>query len=162
MSIAALQLRIGEPIGTSPWLTIDQTRIDAFAQATSDMDWMHVDPQRAREGPVGTTIGQGFLTLSLLLHFSHQIGYLPPDLAHAFNYGLNKVRWLCPVKVGRRIRNIVVLTAIEDRGDDRFLITTQNTVEIEGESRPAMIAEWLGLIQLGDHPNPALPAEATA
>lgn len=141
---------IGKPLGTTPWLAIEQERITAFAVATNDMDWMHVDPERARTGPIGTTIGQGFLTLSLLTHFSHALAFLPKDVSYAFNYGLDRVRWITPILVGKRIRNHSVLLDVTDRADGLFLIKTGNTVEIEGEERPAMTADWLGLVKAAD------------
>lgn len=138
----------GKEIGISDWLLISQARVNAFADVTMDPDWMHIDVERARHGPVGQTIGQGFLTLSLLLYFSHQMQYLPAErVAHAFNYGLNRVRWLAPVPVGARIRNRARLIDVLDRGEGDFLITTENCVEIEGQDKPAMIAEWLGLVR---------------
>jgi acyl dehydratase len=140
--------RRGEEIGVSDWLQITQAQVNAFAEVTMDPDWMHIDVERARHGPVGQTIGQGFLTLSLLLYFSHQMRYLPSDrIAHAFNYGLNRVRWLAPVPVGARIRNRALLIDALDRGEGDFLITTDNYVEIEGHDKPAMVAQWLGLVR---------------
>jgi acyl dehydratase len=141
-------------IAVTEWLEITQDRVTRFADTTSDPDWMHIDVVRAATGPVGQTIAQGFLTLSLLTYFSHQSDYLPRDIAHAFNYGLDRVRWIAPVKVGARIRNHVVLSALEHRGEGRFLLTTDNTVEIEGEMRPAMVARWLGLLQRSDPGDP--------
>lgn len=138
---------IGEELGRSDWLAIDQHRVDDFAAVTSDPDWMHIDVERARSGPVGQTIGQGFLTLSLLTHFNHAIDYLPHDVVYAYNYGIDRVRWPSPLRVGKRVRNIVRLLDVTKKGERRFLVKTLNTVEIEGEERPAMVAEWLGLVQ---------------
>lgn len=146
-SLDDLHNLIGKELGTSPWVTIEQSQIDLFAKATLDPDWMHIDTERAKKGPVGETIGQGFLTLSLLTHLSHTIDFLPPDIVYAYNYGLDRVRWMTPVRVGRRIRNRMTLIDVSDRGDRQFLIKSENTIEIEGEDRPAMIAEWLGLLQ---------------
>jgi len=146
-SFDALRARIGQEISVSDWLLVTQDRVNQFAAVTSDPDWMHIDVERAARGPVGHTIAQGFLTLSLLMHFTHQAGYLPKDVEYAFNYGLDRVRWLSPVKVGKRIRNRVTLRALTARGQGRYLITTANTVEIEAEERPAMVADWLGLLQ---------------
>ena len=142
-----LPTMVGAQIGTSSWLTITQDQVNKFADATSDPDWMHIDVERARRGPIGETIGQGFLTLSLLTYFSHVIAFLPGDVVYAFNYGLDRVRWMAPIRVGRRIRNHMKLLDVTCRGERRFLIKTLNTIEIEGEERPAMTAEWLGLIQ---------------
>jgi acyl dehydratase len=147
---ADLESWVGKPLGTTTWLTIEQAQVTAFAEATHDMDWMHVDPERARSGPVGATIGQGFLTLSLLTYFSHALAFMPEDVSYAFNYGLDRVRWITPVIVGKRIRNHSTLIDVTCRGDGLYLIKTGNTVEIEGEERPAMTADWLGLVKPGD------------
>src|SRR4051794_17329238 len=96
---------VGSEVAVSDWLTITQERVTAFAQVTDDPDWMHIDVDRARQGPLGTTIAQGFLTLSMLLFFSHQTRYRPEKIDYALNYGLNRVRWPTPVRVGARIRN---------------------------------------------------------
>jgi acyl dehydratase len=147
--IEELRPLIGEQIALSAWHPVTQAQVDQFAAATDDPDWMHVDIERARQGPVGETIAQGFLTLSLLLKFSHETRYLPPDIAYAFNYGLDRVRWITPVRVGTRIRNRTVLLDLTDRGSGSYLLKTLNTVEIEGVDKPAMIAEWLGLVKTG-------------
>lgn len=146
-SFEEMQQHIGQEIAVTDWLPITQERVTHFAQVTDDPDWMHIDEVRAAAGPVGQTIAQGFLTLSLLIYFSHQANYLPADIAHAFNYGLDRVRWITPVKVGASIRNRVVLSALQAREGGRYLITTTNTVEVAGETRPAMVARWLGLLQ---------------
>lgn len=147
-----LAAKVGTEIAVSDWYLITQEQVNLFAAATDDPDWMHIDVERAKKGPVGQTIAQGFLTLSLLLHFSHQVGYLPPAIAYAFNYGLDRVRWIAPVRVGARIRNRTELLGVTDRQDGSYLVRTRNTVEIEHGERPAMIAEWLGLVQIGTPP----------
>lgn len=137
---------IGAELGVSNWLRVDQSLIDGFGHATKDMDWLHVDPVRAKaEGPYDGTIAFGFWTLSMLTHFSHEIGMWPKDVAYGLNYGLERVRWLHPVKVGSRIRMRCTLLDLKDRGNDRFVIRTRNQLEIEGVSRPALVAEWLGM-----------------
>lgn len=146
-SFEELRAQVGREIAVSDWLLITQERVNQFAEVTNDPDWMHTDVERARQGPVGETIVQGFLTLSLLMYFTHQAAYLPKDVEYAFNYGLDRVRWLSPVRVGKRIRNRMSLQGITSKGEDRYLLNISNTVEIEGESRPAMVAEWLGLLQ---------------
>lgn len=145
-TIEELAQRTGSELGVSGWLTVRQEMIDAFARSTLDMDWMHIDPARAAaEGPYGGPIAFGFWSLSLLTYFSHEVGMWPSDVTYGLNYGLEKVRWLTPAPVGARIRMRCELLEVTDRGDDRFLVRTQNTIEIEGEERPALIAEWLGL-----------------
>ncbi len=156
-SFEEMQQHVGAEIAVTDWLTITQERVTRFAEVTDDPDWMHIDVARAAAGPVGQTIAQGFLTLSLLTYFSHQANYLPLNIAHAFNYGLDRVRWITPVKVGARIRNHVVLSALEPRSGDRYLLTTTNTIEVEGETRPAMVARWLGLLQGSSAASSAAP-----
>jgi acyl dehydratase len=149
-SFAEFAGRAGQEIAVSEWLLISQDRVNEFARVTDDPDWMHIDVERARSGPVGHTIAQGFLTLSLLLSFTRQGNYLPKDVDYEFNYGLNRVRWLVPVAVGARIRNRTLLKSVKPRGANNFLVTTVNTVEVEGGEKPAMIAEWLGLVHIRD------------
>jgi acyl dehydratase len=140
----------GREIGVSGWLTVDQHRIDEFADCTGDRQWIHVDVDRAgRESPYGGTIAHGYLTLSLAASLAIEVGVIPADAAAALNYGLDKVRFVAPVKAGARVRNRIVLLAVEDKGPGRKLITMQNTIEIEGESRPALIAESLALLMAG-------------
>ena len=141
---------VGRELGVSDWLTVDQERIDQFAACTGDHQWIHVDVERARrESPFGAPIAHGYLTLALLSQFQYAIGTIPPDATQALNYGLDRVRFLAPVKAGARIRNRVVLLAAEDKGGGRVLIKTQNTIEIAGEDKPAMIAETLAMLIAG-------------
>ena len=146
-SLEELQGLIGKELALSEWIPITQEQVNAFASATLDMDWMHVDPARARTGPIGQTIAQGFLTLSLLTFFSHQSRLIPAGIEYAFNYGVDRVRWMTPVKVGASIRNRARLLDLQRRGPDGYLIKTENTIEILGEDKPAMVAEWLGLLK---------------
>jgi len=137
---------IGRELGISDWLAMDQARINAFADCTEDHQWIHVDQEQAKQNsPWQTTIAHGYLTLSLLSFFQFSMGAIPPDVASAVNYGLDKVRFISPVKSGKRIRNRVVLLSVEDKVGGR-LLKTQNTVEIEGETKPAMVAEALFLL----------------
>ena len=137
----------GREIGTSDWHVVDQRRIDEFADCTGDRQWIHVDVERARrESPYGGTIAHGYLTLSLAASLSIEAGIIPRDAATALNYGLDKVRFVAPVKAGSRVRNRVVLLGSEAKGEGRALIRVQNTIEIEGEQKPALIAESLALL----------------
>lgn len=137
---------IGQELGVSSWFEVDQARIQAFADCTGDDQWIHIDVERAgRESPFGAPIAHGYLTLSLLPTLRKEIGVVPEGVWQAVNYGLDRVRFLTPVKAGVCIRARVVLLAAEAKGPDRWLVTTRNTVEIEGEERPAMIAEVLTL-----------------
>jgi acyl dehydratase len=141
-----MRLMVGQELGVSNWLEVIQPMIDKFSDSTLDPDWIHVDPERAaRETPFGGSIAFGFWTLSMLTHFSHEIGMWPKDVEYALNYGLERVRWVSPVPVGARIRNRCLLLALDDRGEDRVMIRTANTIEIEDQARPALVAEWLGL-----------------
>jgi acyl dehydratase len=131
----------GSVLGTSDWLTIDQTRIDRFADATGDHQWIHVDPGRAATGPFGATIAHGFLTLSLLPYFAVQ-NYRIEGARLSVNYGLNKVRFITPVRVGCRLRGITELIGVEDL-DTGVQLLFRTTIEIEGSARPACVAETL-------------------
>ena len=145
-TIEELSARLGQELGTSNWLTVEQDLIDEFARSTKDPDKLHVNPAwAARETPYGGTIAFGFWTLSMLTHFSHEVGMWPVDVDYALNYGLERVRWVHPVKVGSRIRMRCTLAELTDRGEGGLLIRTNNLIEIEGEARPALTAEWLGL-----------------
>lgn len=155
-SLEKLDSFIGQEIAVSDWSTISQQDVDAFAAATRDSDWMHIDVERSRAGPLGHTIVQGFFTLALLTHFNHETAFLPSDIAYAFNYGLDRVRWMQALKVGARVRNRTVLLEVQDRGARRFIMKTRNTVEIENMSTPAMVADWLVLLQGVD---PSLPQD---
>lgn len=133
---------IGQEIAVSGWVPITQERINAFANATGDHQFIHVDPAKAAQGPFGTTIAHGFLTLSLLAgEFMNSGGMSEIEGARMIvNYGLNKVRFIAPVNVGRALRNRAVLQAVEP-GQGFVQITVQNTIEIQGEERPACVAD---------------------
>ncbi len=147
MKLANLNELVGLEIGVSDWETLDQPRINRFAECTGDDQWIHVDVERARaESPVHATIAHGYLTLSLLAPTTFEVLTRPLGVAQALNYGLDKVRFLSPVKVDSRVRNRIKLLSIEDKGNGRTLLATENTLEIEGESRPALIASALVLV----------------
>ncbi|WP_066953331.1 MaoC family dehydratase [Streptomyces lushanensis] len=138
-SAGELRAGVGEPLGHSDWLEIDQERIDLFAEATGDHQWIHVDPERAAAGPFGTTIAHGYLTLSLLPLFVPQIVQVE-NVRMGINYGTNKVRFPSPVPVGSRLRASAVLTEAVEAGGG-VQITTLVTVEREGAEKPACVAE---------------------
>ncbi|GAB87345.1 MULTISPECIES: MaoC family dehydratase [Gordonia] len=143
-SVEELKAAIGEDLGSGEWLEITQERIDAFADATGDHQWIHTDPERAKSGPFGTTIAHGYLTVSLLPMLAGQIFTIEgPKLF--LNYGMNKLRFPNPVKVGARIRSNAVITSIEETPKGVNMVVT-NTVEIEGESKPACVAENLRVL----------------
>jgi len=146
-SMTTVREFIGRELGVSSWQTIDQARIDAFARCTDDHQWIHVDVERAkRESPFGGTIAHGYLTLSMLAPMQIEIGVIPPDAKQAINMGLDKLRFLSPVKAGARIRMHAVLLEVEDRGKGRLVLRTRNTVEIESEEKPALTMESLALV----------------
>ncbi|MDF1715163.1 MAG: MaoC family dehydratase [Antarcticimicrobium sp.] len=143
---AHLEARIGTEIGVSDWITVDQERIDAFAEVTHDHQWIHVDPARAAaETPFGGTIAHGFLTLSLASQFSYDCMQEMPGQVMGINYGFNKLRFLSPVPAGSRLRGRFTLTSVRQRSATELLRETQLTIEIEGHDSPALVAEWLGL-----------------
>jgi acyl dehydratase len=146
-SLATLQQFVGRELGISRWVTVDQARIDEFAECTNDYQWIHTDVERAqRESPFGATIAHGYLTLSMLSPLQNEVGVLPDDAKQAVNYGLDRVRFMAPVKAGARIRMHVTILSAEDKGKGRVLLKTQNTFEIEGEEKPALIAESLAFL----------------
>jgi acyl dehydratase len=145
-NIAELKDRIGEEIAVSPWFTVDQDHIDQFARATHDLDWMHIDPARAEaESPFKSTIAFGFQTLSMLSYFTHEAGLWPKGTAYGINYGLNRVRFMAPVLAGKRIRARFTLKSCDARPDGALQAAYEAIVEIEGEAKAAMVAEWIGL-----------------
>ena len=148
-SLATITDFVGQELGVTEWMTIDQVRVNNYADFTGDHQWIHVDVERARrESPFGSTIAHGYLTLSLASAWQYELGIVPAGVSESLNYGLERVRFLAPVKVGSRIRDRVVLVAVESRDKGRLLLKTQNTIEIEGETRPALIAETLSLLVL--------------
>ena len=143
-SLDTFAAQVGQELGVSDWLIVDQERINQFADCTGDHQWIHVDVERAkRESPFGTTIAHGYLTLSLLPLLQASAGIKPVGAKAAINYGLDRARFIAPVPAGARIRDRIVLAAVDDKGGGRILLTTRHTVEIEGQEKPAMIAETL-------------------
>ena len=135
----------GTKLGVSEWLEIDQSRINEFADCTMDHQFIHVDEEAAAKTPFGGTIAHGFLTLSLLVKLCEDISVHPEGLVMGVNYGCNKVRFLAPVRAGKRVRAHVELASVEQKEPGRFLTQQNITVEIEGEETPALYAEWLGM-----------------
>ena len=136
-----LRSAVGTPLGTGEWVTIEQQQIDTFADATDDHQWIHIDAEKAKDGPFGTTIAHGFLTLSLLSSLVAKV-FAVENTKMGVNYGLNKVRFTSPVPVGAKVRANVELTDVTDI-DGGVQVATKVTVEIEGSERPALVAEWL-------------------
>lgn len=141
-----LQDYLGKEVGVTDWLEIDQKRINQFAEATGDYQYIHIDPARAAQTPFGSTIAHGFLTLSLLAMLSAKNGGIKLDNSvMGINYGLDKVRFINPVKVGKKIRARFQLVSAEEKKPKHYLMKHNVTVEIDGEEKPALIAEWLGM-----------------
>jgi acyl dehydratase len=147
MTFDDLKRMVGREVGVSPWVVVDQTMIQQFADCTGDRQWIHVDAERARrESPFRKTIAHGYLTLSLIGALIQHIGAIPENTMTAFNYGLDKVRFLAPVITGARVRLRTTLLSIEDKGRGQYLMKAANTIEIEGKKRPALIAETLAML----------------
>ena len=146
-SMATVAQFVGRELGASAWVPIDQDRIDAFATCTGDRQWIHVDVDRARrDSPFGGPIAHGYLTLSLVAAMITELGVIPPDAATGLNYGLDKVRFIAPVKAGARVRARAKLRGAEAQDKFRTLLRLDCTLEIEGEAKPALVAELLCLL----------------
>jgi acyl dehydratase len=139
----------GTELPTSDWLTLSQERVNTFADCTEDHQFIHVDQEKAKQTPFGGTIAHGFLTLSVLPKLAENALILPENLVFAMNYGFDKVRFLAPVRVGKRVRMKGKIISVEAKGDDRFLVKTGVSIEIEDEETPALIAEWLNMYVCG-------------
>jgi acyl dehydratase len=142
-SIRDLKHRVGQEVAVSPWIEVDQQRIDTFAKAIEDFQWIHVDPARARSSPFGGTIAHGFLTLSLLSRLS-EMTFSFSDRKMGVNYGLNRVRFTSPVPSGSRVRARFTLAKYEPLDGNGVQVTWNAVVEIEGAPKPALVAEWIG------------------
>jgi acyl dehydratase len=136
---------VGQELGTSDWLIVDQDRINAFADATLDHQFIHVDPEAARMTPWGATVAHGFLTLSLIPYLTADVGIAPEGTVMVVNYGSDKVRFLEPVRVGSAVRARVVLTDASEKGQGRVLFKKRVTIEIKDGDKPALIADMLSL-----------------
>jgi acyl dehydratase len=143
LTIRSLESRVGEEVAVSPWLEIAQKRIDTFAEAVGDFQWIHVDARRAAASPFGATIAHGFLTLSILSHLAEQT-FSFAERRMGINYGLNRVRFTSPVPVGSRVRARFTLQKYEPIEGNGVQVTWSTVVEIEGKDKPALVAEWIG------------------
>ena len=148
LTIKELEQRIGSEVGLSRWFLIDQKRIDAFADSTEDWQFIHVDPEAAKATPFGAAIAHGFLTLSMLSAIAYDALPKVSGLAMGVNYGFEKVRFVAPVRAGRRIRGRFRLEGLTKRSEREYQSRKAVTVEIEGEEKPALIADWLSLYVL--------------
>ncbi len=141
-----IRARIGEEIGTSGWILVDQDRIAAFAEATDDRQFIHLHPQLAAQTPFGGTIAHGFLSLSLLSRMAAEAMLVPDSVTMAVNYGFERVRFLAPVRSGKRIRGRFTLQSVEQKAPRQILLRHLVTVDIEDEDKPALSAQWLTLL----------------
>jgi acyl dehydratase len=149
MPVASLEeigAKLGSEIGASPWILVDQQSIDAFADVTGDHQFIHVDPEAAARTPFRGTVAHGFLTLSLLSQMAASVMYVPATMRMAVNYGFDKVRFIAPVRSGGRVRGRFTLAAMEEKRPNQWQFVHHVTVEIENEDKPALTAEWIGLI----------------
>ena len=147
-SLDQIRARLGEEIGVSDWISVDQERIAAFAEATEDRQFIHLDPAAAAQTPFGGTIAHGFLSLALLSRMAADVMLVPETTRMAVNYGLDRVRFLAPVRAGKRVRGRFTLDSAEDKAPGQLLLRHAVTVEIEDEPKPALTAQWLGLLFL--------------
>ena len=147
---ASMGEMVGESLGTSSWLEITQDAVNEFANSTGDKQWIHIDVERAKkESPFGGPVAHGYLTLSLLAAMAMEIGIAPQGTVAALNYGLDKVRFLAPVPVGAKVRLHVKLTGFDRKDNGQYLMKSENTMEIEGVDKPALIAESLAMLVPG-------------
>ena len=145
-TLEEIKTRVGTEIGESGWLEVGQDRIDSFAEATEDRQFIHVDPEAAARTPFGGTVAHGFLTLSLLSRMAADTMLVPDNVKLVVNYGLDRVRFLAPVRSGKRVRGRFLLEAVEEKAGGQVLLRHDVTVEIEGEDKAALSAQWLTLI----------------
>lgn len=144
VTMEELKARVGQPLGTSDWLTVDQAMIDKFADATGDHQFIHVDPEKAKLTPFGGTIAHGFLSLSLMPVLTQMTDMPRPEgIKMGVNYGGNKTRFLSPVRSGKRVRGHFKLLDLEEKRPGQWQQIVEYTLEIEGEDKPALIAEWI-------------------
>lgn len=145
-TVDELRASVGTEVGVSSWLTMDQERILVFADATEDRQFIHVDPEAAAQTPFGGTVAHGFLSLSMLSRMGAEAMLLPDTMTMAVNYGLDRVRFIAPVPAGKRIRGRFVLDSVDEKAPGQLLVRHSVTVEIEGVDKPALTAQWLGLL----------------
>jgi acyl dehydratase len=140
---------VGTTFEPGEWVEINQDRINAFADCTEDHQFIHIDEEKAAQTPFGGTIAHGFLTLSMLVKMVENNGVFPENVVMGINYGFDKIRFLTPVRAGKRVRAHVAITGVDRKDDNRFLIKQSVSVEIEGEENPALVADWLSMVVAG-------------
>jgi len=149
IKVADIPSLAGQELEPSPWLEITQERVNQFAEATNDFQFIHVDPEKAAKTPFGGPIAHGFLSLSLLSYLNAQTAVMPENLVMGINYGSDKIRYLMPVRVGKRVRSLQTVLEVTEKKPGHWLLKTQVTVEIEGEETPALSAEILSMWVIG-------------
>lgn len=145
MTVEEMKAKVGTELGVTDWFTMDQDRINKFADCTNDHQWIHVDLEAAAKGPFGAPIAHGYLSVSLLSYFSEGFALVPEGTVMVINYGMNKLRLLNPVVVGSQIRDRIQLLSVEEKSNGRILVGTAHTIEIKGQEKPALYAEPLGM-----------------
>ena len=141
-----IRSKVGQEIGISPWIPVDQPAIDLFADVTGHHQFIHVDPVRAAATPFGGTVAHGFLTLSLLSQMAGHVMLVPEGTKMGVNYGFERVRFIAPVRAGKRVRGRFVLASIDEKRTGQFQFVHAVTVEIESEEKPALTADWIGQV----------------
>ena len=150
LTLDSMASMVGEKLGTSGWHEVTQDAVNEFANSTGDHQWIHVDVERAKkESPFGGPVAHGYLTLSLIAGLSLDLGIVPKGTAAALNYGLDKVRFLAPVPVGAKVRLHVSLMSFDKKDNGQYLMKAENTIEIQGSDKPALIAETLAILVPG-------------
>jgi len=140
---------VGTKLEPGEWVALDQGRIDTFADCTEDHQFIHIDQEKAAQTPFGGTIAHGFLTLSMLVKMCEGEAIVPENIVMGVNYGFDKIRFLAPVRAGKRVRAHQEILSVDFKDDNRILTKRAVTVEIEGEETPALVAEWLGMVVVG-------------
>ncbi len=140
---------VGTKFEPGEWVQLDQERINTFADCTEDHQFIHIDEEKAAQTPFGGTIAHGFLTLSMLVKMMEGVGVMPENVVMGINYGFDKIRFLAPVRAGKRVRVHAEVLGVEQKDDNRFLVKQGISVEIEGEQTPALVAEWLSMVVTG-------------
>jgi len=148
-SLEEIQSKVGTEIGVSDWILVDQDRIDRFAEVTEDRQFIHIDPARAAATQFGGTVAHGFLTLSLLTRMGEDAFLYPASMKMGVNYGFERVRFMAPVRSGKRVRGRFRLMSLDERRPGQWRFAHEVTVEIEDEDKPALVVEWIGVIFVG-------------
>src|SRR5687768_2418029 len=145
-NIEDIKFKVGQEVGVSPWILVSQSDINTFADVTGDHQFIHVDPEAAKATPFGGTVAHGFLTLSLLSQMASHAMLVPDSVKMGVNYGFDRVRFIAPVRSGKRVRGRFTLARLDEKNPGQYQFVHNVVIEIEGEDKPALIADWIGLI----------------